>query len=75
MYSYQEIAEILFLYGQKYVSYGLKVYYISYGIYEEICHISNITLDKDSLVVLAQNCTKGQLYPIHIQDVIEDFLS
>lgn len=41
----------------------------------ELCRIRNITCDKASLEELIGYCNSLKLSPLHINDVIEDFLS
>lgn len=53
--------------------------YESYGIEirkngELVCRVSDISTDKDELERLAELCEREELSPIHIYDVIEDFL-
>lgn len=55
---------------------------IAYGIaaYAEdkqtcITKLQDITSDKDALSELIDLCNRLQLSPIHLQDVIEDFLT
>ena len=76
MFLYQVIKETLYHEDiGSYISYGLKVLFLSYGIYEEITKVSDISIDRNAVTLLAEQCTKGQLYPVHLMDVIEDFLN
>ncbi len=58
----------------EYTSYGIAVYFASYGIYREKARISDITQNKRELSELCALCTRSQLSPLHIFDVIEDFV-
>jgi hypothetical protein len=56
-----------------YVSFGIRVIYATYGIYCEVLRVSDISPDKHNVSELASLCTKAQLRPIHLLDVIEDY--
>ena len=75
MFLYQVINETLYHVDiGSYISYGLRVIFLSYGIYKEVQKISDISTDEKKVALLAELCTKNQLSPIHLLDVIEDFL-
>lgn len=48
----------------------------SYGIiaYKKITEIKNISSDYDKLNQLVQACNQHELDPIHLKDVVSDFL-
>lgn len=74
MFSYQVIEENLYHVDiGSYFSYGLRVIFLSYGIYKEVQRISDISTDEKKVILFAEICTKNQLSPIHLLDVIEDF--
>ena len=53
-----------------YVSYGISVTKNGERIYE----VGDVTTDLDALSALCEKCTLLQLDPIHLEDVIYDFL-
>lgn len=57
-----------------YVSYGLKCYNVSNENEECVASISDISTDRSFVERLAEKCTEGQLFPIHLLDVVEDFI-
>ena len=58
-------------------SYGIAVYANARqgGVTCVLETVSDITSDKKSLEVLIQKCNSQKLSPIHLHDVIEDFLA
>ena len=54
------------------VTYGITAYDPSSN--RVIAHIGNITCDKKRLEHLVDLCNRGKLSPIHLYDVVEDFL-
>lgn len=75
MYLYQVIRENLYNVDiGSYVSFGLKIYYINDRVAQEACTISDICIDEKKIRKLAAACNREQLSPLHIFDVIEDFL-
>lgn len=54
-----------------YVSYGIRAISAS-G--EEAAFVSDVSLDFAFVQKLADLCTSGQLSPIHLRDVVEDFI-
>ncbi|MBQ7337369.1 MAG: hypothetical protein IJW40_02830 [Clostridia bacterium] len=36
--------------------------------------ISDVSTDEPTVVALCDKCTRGQLAPLHLYDVVEDFL-
>lgn len=54
-----------------YIGYGIKV--VENG--KEMLKISDVSTDKDAVKALAEKCNKGCLDPIHLFDVIEDYLA
>ncbi len=59
----------------EYVSYGLRAVRSIGENSEVIGEISDLTTDEAAARRLAQMCTRCRLDPIHIPEVIEDFLS
>ena len=73
MYFYQLIKEEFFHEDiGRYTSFGIRVIYATYGVYCELMRISDISADKERVLSLADLCTKSQLSPIHIFDVVSD---
>ena len=61
-----ETSEIL----GEYITYGIKV-----TRNESLIElISDVSTDREKAERLASLCNDGQLHPIHIRDIIEDFL-
>ncbi len=56
-------------------------HYIAYGIFvldfrgDEIARISDVSACYDSVNALCKVCTAQELHPIHLRDVVEDFLA
>lgn len=59
--------------GQTYVGFGILI--TSATANEIIAKIEDITTSKYELCTLVQLCNDLSLDPIHIYDVVEDFLS
>ena len=57
-----------------YTAYGIKVLSITQKHTKILVYIPDISLSRRAVTVLAKCCTKKRLSPIHIFDVIEDFL-
>lgn len=70
-YSYSVVKERIFsdTLGE-YTAYGIRVTHNG----TDVDLISDISTDPKKADQLAKLCTDGQLDPIHIPDVIEDFL-
>lgn len=56
--------------GNGYVSYGISIR----SVEDELAFVSDISTDFDKVRQLADLCTEQELDPIHLNDVIEDFL-
>ena len=56
-------------------SYGLELWRYEDGNNERLAVIPDISLHKNPLLLLAIRCTAGQLDPIHLRDVLDDFFS
>ena len=58
------------------VSYGIVVYDNTDGenTYTVLESIGDITSDKDKLIRLVEECNISELSPIHLKDIIEDFI-
>ena len=56
--------------GEEYTAYGIKVL----SGEEDIAVISDISVNYEEIRLLCSSCTENGLDPIHIYDVIEDFL-
>lgn len=55
-----------------YISFGIIVLSENNTHKEELFRVSDVSADKSFVENLASLCTKEQLDPIHIYDVIED---
>ena len=75
MYLYTCIEESFFLKEAGYYkSFGIQVsVVINHTEVKKWC-ISDISLDRDFVLTLAQQCTDGQLHPCHLVDVVNDAL-
>ena len=56
--------------GAKYVGYGLRA--VCDGV--PVVQIEDITDNEEELLLLAEECSRLQLEPVHLPDVVEDFL-
>lgn len=56
--------------GEEYTAYGIKVL----SGEEEIETISDVSANYEDIRLFCKACTEHELDPIHIYDVIEDFL-
>ena len=66
--------EIYELQGEHRVSYGIAVYDAE-NTATVLDHISDITEDYERLSELIRTCNSLELSPIHLNEVVEDFLS
>ena len=57
--------------GEEYLAYGITVMSGD----KEIVSVSDVSTNYEDMRLLAETCTRKELDPIHIKDVIEDFLS
>ena len=57
--------------NESYVTYGLSVRTVE----DEIAFVSDVSTDFEEVSRLADLCTEQELDPIHIGEVIEDFLA
>ena len=54
--------------------------YLSFGIAalkngEQIILVSDISTNKNDVLKLAERCSKEKLSPVHLYDVVEDYLT
>lgn len=54
-----------------YVTYSVSVRTVS----EEIAFIRDVSTDFEEIAQLTERCTEQQLDPVHLDDLIEDFLT
>lgn len=48
----------------------------TYGIfYNDLFYVKDLSTDKDKVASLASLCNEGGLNPIHLNDIVEDFLA
>ena len=75
--TYEIIEECRCLDGLEYKCYGIAVYIKSDvdGFHTVIQTIGDITTDRDRLSMLVDQCNLLELSPLHLNDVIEDYLA
>ena len=71
MYKYKLTKGKYIVEGSKHIGYGIALK--SNGTQCAVS-FSDITLDRDKAARLVKLCNKLQLSPIHLKDVIDDFL-
>jgi len=73
-YKYSTIRERIYdPHMGKYTTYGIKVTSNNSAFASEF--ISDVTLSKKKLSGLVRKCNSLQLHPVHLRDVIDDFLA
>ena len=70
-YVYSVIESNCEIEGYKYVGYGICVTNVSTGASKGFCDIS---VRRGEVEEIAERCNRLELDPIHIEDVIDDFL-
>ena len=75
--TYGLVEEHYALNGQERTSYGIAIYADAEhdGTTTVIASVHDITADKPGLTALVQQCNRLELSPIHLHDVVEDFLN
>ncbi len=73
--SYEMIEERYEEGEQTRVSYGIAVCAESNGVVDTIRTVDDITSDRERLLCLVQDCNRLKLSPLHILDVVDDFLT
>lgn len=58
----------------KYLTYGIVGYEMVNKNRKELIRVSDVSTDKNKVENLISLCNKERLDPVHIYDVIEDFL-
>jgi len=56
--------------GSRYRSWGIRLCYA--GVQVEV---QDLSLDREAVEELVARCNRGQLSPVHFQDVLQDFLA
>lgn len=75
MYNYSVFVEMLKNEDSvAYTAYGIVVCSMEDNERKEVLKISDVSADKSRVEELVDLCNKEQLEPVHIYDVIEDFL-
>ena len=62
----------------KIISYGIKICNSDKELAKlenESCHIDNISPDRDKIIEFKKLVEELELYPIHLPNVVEDFLA
>ncbi|MBQ7923535.1 MAG: hypothetical protein IJ325_13335 [Clostridia bacterium] len=73
-HQYILIESIYTVNGTRYTTYGIAQTDVSDGCAVILKAIPDLSTDKDRVIRLAELCTKLCLAPIHISDIVEDFL-
>ena len=60
--------------GCNYLTYGIVVSAIQGKTVQEITRISDVTLNETQLISLIDRCNQLNLSPIHLKDIIDDFI-
>lgn len=58
----------------QYTTFGIKGFEKVGFSWEERIYIPDVTLDKTAAEFLAKICTKEQLEPLHLEDVVIDYI-
>ena len=58
----------------EYTTYGIRALKVTLFGTLEIDFVSDVSTDHELVRELTDHCTKGQLHPIHLMDVIEDVI-
>lgn len=56
----------------RYVTYGLRVCLGLGGQWRTVRLLADISTDARAVGALAEACTRGELHPMHLSDVVED---
>ena len=57
-----------------YCSFGLEAFRVTEGQMKRVAFVSDISTIEAMVSTLACRCTRLQLYPLHLRDIIEDAL-
>lgn len=57
------------------IAYGLELWQYSCKGEQLLQTIKDLSPDRTAVLLLAMRCTAWQLHPLHLADVIEDFLA
>ncbi len=57
-----------------YTGYGIRAYRRVEDAWEPVVTVSDLSTDRQAVEALAHRCTAGELSPIHLRDVVEDWL-
>ncbi len=60
--------------GVRYVTYGIRIRMSYTFMGEYVRSVSDLCLDRGRMETLCEQCGRLQLDPIHLDEVIEDFL-
>lgn len=58
----------------RYVTYGIAAFHLGWGLCVKKTNVNDVSLSFREVASLAARCTLGQLDPIHLIDVCEDFV-
>ena len=76
-YTYGIISETFSLNGHARIAYGIAMYaHIEHtGTSSIVATVCDLSADKESVLELINACNEGNLLPIHLYDVVEDYLA
>ena len=75
--AYEIIGEVHTRGDQAYISYGIAAYVdaVTSDVKRVIAHVPDVSPNRSTLEPLVQRCNTLGLSPIHLVDVVEDFLN
>ena len=56
-------------------AYGIALRIRGEGGWQTLCTVEDLSSDKEAAAQLAERCRRLQLSPVHLMDVVEDFLA
>ena len=73
MFRYQAVE--MYCYKDGYTTYGILADKLEGNDWKPVAFVADVTCNKEFAIELSNKCTAGQLDPIHIYDVVTDFIS
>lgn len=58
----------------RYVTYGIQAFYLGWGLCAKAAAVDDVSVSFYEAASLAAHCTLGQLDPVHLIDICEDFV-
>lgn len=74
-YKYITIGSTLFDGDNVRTSYGISVIQVCDGIAIVLQSVIDVSSDRESIDLLVDTCNKLELDPIHLNDVVDDYLA